>query len=578
MKWIAGVNAPWSRRAWLTQNAVAVLVGRYATRAPLLRTTVDPTASSGASPLADVGDDDWAALARRAVDAAGQAGADYADARLTRTIQHRYPYGDPLQQETETVGIGVRALVKGYWGFAASPSGDLTEVEQLAQHAVTQAKTNARGTPRTVDITQFPRVVGTWSTPVRIDPFAVSVEEKVTFMRYWEECARRVKLYIDPMVSHIEFTRQDRMLVTSTGTQCAQRCYESGGKIVCRAPGDMSQGLQGSLDVAGIETAGRGWELFLDANIPDQIRAMPDEIQAGVALQKAGSAVTIGRYPLVCDGATMAALLGATLGIATQLDRSLGYEANAGGTSFLNDPLSMLGTFNIASPSVTVTANRTASAQLATVKWDDEGVAPPEYTLIKDGILQDFQTTCEQAAWLAPYYSKHGRDIHSNGCAAAEDALNITLQHMPNLALVSNPSSVHIEDLVSNVKNGIMVEHGMAFQVDSQVRSGLLTSNPFDTRSRLREIKNGRLGRVLAGGAILFDTLEFWRHVIAVGGAETQAVFSTSQYPWGGRWGKQFPLAMLPVKGEPPQATSHSVQAAAATIINQPLINVLRKA
>ena len=160
--------------------------------------------------------------------------------------------------------------------------------------------------------------------------------------------------------------------------------------------------------------------------------------------------------------------------MATQLDRALGYEANAGGTSFMNDPLAMLGSFKTASPLVTIKSNRSAPMQLATVKWDDEGVVPSDTTLVKDGILHDFQTTREQAAWLAPYYSKSGRPVQSNGCAAAQSALAITMQHMPNLSLEPNPSQVKLDDLVANVKDGMQVEHGSLEQIDFQGRTGLV--------------------------------------------------------------------------------------------------------
>jgi TldD protein len=296
---------------------------------------------------------------------------------------------------------------------------------------------------------------------------------------------------------------------------------------------------------------------------------MPDRFVAEGALQAAAKPALVGRYTLVCDGATMAALLSATFGVATQLDRALGYEANAGGTSFLDDPLAMVGTLHVASPLVTVTGNRSAPTQLATVKWDDEGVAPQHFTLINNGTLTDYQTTREQASWLAPYYTKVGRPVRSNGCAASEDALAITLQQVPNLALEPSASGGRVDDLVSKVKHGLLLEGGQVVQVDSQARHGLLGGGT------LREITDGRLGNLIQGGAVLFDTMDFWKNVTAVGGAATTAVLPFSQYPYGGELGQ---LLHLPVKGQPAQASSYSVQAVAATVTNQSLIIPSRKA
>jgi TldD protein len=253
------------------------------------------------------------------------------------------------------------------------------------------------------------------------------------------------------------------------------------------------------------------------------------------------------------------------------LDRALGYEANAGGTSFIDDPLAMVGHYQVAAQPVTVTANRSAVAQLATVKWDDEGVEPESFTLVKDGVLTDFQTTREQATWLAPYYRQIGRPVRSHGCAGAEDALKITMQMMPNLSMEPSHEAVGLNDLVTPVKDGILIERGEVSSVDFQGRNGLLVGD-------MREIKNGKVGRKLRSGAVQFNTLDFWKHVLAVGGPSTVTTTSESQY--SGR-SLAYLLGVImdgALKGQPQQGTSYSSTAAAATIANQAIINPSRKA
>jgi TldD protein len=294
---------------------------------------------------------------------------------------------------------------------------------------------------------------------------------------------------------------------------------------------------------------------------------------AAAALKESPKPGSVGQYTLVCDGATMAALVGATFGVATQLDRALGYEANASGTSFITDPLAMAGTLAVASPAVTVTANRSAPAQLATVQWDEEGVLPPTVTLVKAGVLTDFQTTREQASWLAPYYAKVGRPVTSHGHAEAEDALGVTLQHRPNLALEPTTAPVSVDDLIASVPKGIYLEQGFVGQLDMQARTGVVDA------AVKREITNGRLGRLITGVALSFNTLHLWKHVTAVGGASTLMAVPFSQFPMGGAFLAGLGgLTIGLVKGQPPQVSSFSVQAAAAIITEQPLINPLRKA
>ena len=95
----------------------------------------------------------------------------------------------------------------------------------------------------------------------------------------------------------------------------------------------------------------------------------------------------------------------------------------------------MVGRHPVAAPAVTVTANRTEPGGCATVQWDDEGVVPEEFTLVKDGVLTDFHTMRESASWLKDYYGQQQRPVRSHGCAAAPTALHAPLTHPPNLAL-----------------------------------------------------------------------------------------------------------------------------------------------
>jgi TldD protein len=503
----------------------------------------------------------WEELAQRGAAAAKRAGAQYADARLSRTVIH--PLGfTGIWDWYETIGVGVRALVDGYWGFTAVPGGDLVTVEELARDAVAQARMNARGTPRTVELGSIPQAVGRWTMPVGIDPFTVPFEEKLAMMQSWVDYAHEVGVMIDPPASGLHFIRRERVVATSDGSRFTQTVYESGGKI-------MAEKVQNSsLPLEGLTAAGKGWEMVLDADIPAQLRALPGRLAAHQEREKNPKPVQVGRYTVVCDGATMASLLERTLGIATQLDRAMGYEANASGMSFLDEPLEMLGTYQVGSPLVTVTANRSAPGQLATVKWDDEGVMPDAFPLVKDGILVDYQTTREQATWLAPYYRKVNKAVRSHGCAAGDDALSIPLQQMPNLALAPNATNDSLDDLVSNVSKGILLVEGKA-RTDFQTRAGILTGV-------MREITNGRLGQPLVGGALNFDTRDLWKHVEALGGPATCVTAAATPFPYPAAFERLGGL--YPVKGEPPQHLSCSIQAGAAAVANQPVIVLMRKA
>jgi TldD protein len=187
------------------------------------------------------------------------------------------------------------------------------------------------------------------------------------------------------------------------------------------------------------------------------------------------------------------------------------------------------------------------------VKWDEEGVEPDEFTLVKDGVLIDYQTTREQAAWLAPWYNKQSLPVRSHGCAAVESAMSIPMQHIPNLTMKPGAVDASFADLVAGTTRGIAFIGGEA-RTDFQARNGT-------GWGLAREINNGKLGPILTDVAYLFRTTEMWKNVTAIGGV------NSSQR-----------LAVSHAKGQPSQTTSHTVTAVPMAVKNMSIINPSRRA
>jgi TldD protein len=256
----------------------------------------------------------------------------------------------------------------------------------------------------------------------------------------------------------------------------------------------------------------------------------------------------------------MARLLDATLGQGTEVDRALGYEANASGTSYLGpDPLTFLGT-PVAHEMVTVTANRSLPTGLATVKWDADGVTPEDFTIVKAGTLVDYQTTREQATWLAPWYTKAGTPIRSHGCAAAQDALCFPMQHTPNLALAPAATDASFEDLVAGLSDGIAIQKGFV-ETDFQCKNGIIRAYGPPQGSYIFQVKNGKRVAKLSHAGILFNATDLWKNVTVLGGAASVQHVPCSE-----------------VKGEPSQTTKHTVSVPPGVFKELPMIDLTRKA
>lgn len=492
-------------------------------------------------------------LVQRAVDAASAAGATYAEARVTRTVTQTFLFSGLLMDQ-ESLEIGVRALVNGAWGFAASPYWEMEEASQLAQDAVAQAIANAGIGPREVDMGSYPVAKGSWSTPIRIDPFLIPLEEKIDFVKSFAGLLpRHVRgRKASGGMANMGFIRQERTIASTEGALFHQTLYQSGGDFRVNLEGreaDNPQPDRQTVFATGINMAGAGWELMLDARLREQIPHLLEEAESLLFVPR--KPVEIGRYNLVCDAVTMANLVDGTLGRATQLDRVLGYEANATGTSYLGpDPFTFLGT-TLGESGFSVSGNRSMSKGLATVKWDDEGVEPEDFQIVSNGTLVDYQTTREQASWLSQWYKKHQREIRSHGCAASSSARLIPLQHTPNLVMSPGKEDVSFDDLISDIERGIAVSAQVA--MDFQSRSGTGSG-------AMREIVNGKLGAFIDGASFLFDSAQLWKTLEAIGGHKSADVIPSSS-----------------LKGEPAQRVSYSVSAVPGVFKDMAIIDARRK-
>jgi TldD protein len=189
---------------------------------------------------------------------------------------------------------------------------------------------------------------------------------------------------------------------------------------------------------------------------------------------------------------------------------------------------------------------------LATVKWDDEGVEPETFPIIENGVVVDYQTTREQAAWLSPWYQSRQRPVRSHGCAVAPGASNFPLQHTPNLQVKPGAGTTTFEEMIQNTSRGIAFLGGLA-STDFQSRTGA-------AGGMMREIVNGKLGPVLVGGQLLFDSTQLWKNLTELGGANSGETI-------GAKSGK----------GQPAQVTMYSVQAVAGRFKEMAVVDEKRK-
>jgi len=179
----------------------------------------------------------------------------------------------------------------------------------------------------------------------------------------------------------------------------------------------------------------------------------------------------------------------------------------------------------------------------ATVKWDDEGVAPPEATLVKDGILNDYQTTRESASWLTEYYQKKGVPVQSNGCAFAYGGMMSPKLQCPNLVMQPGKSETSFADLVAGTKRGMAIR-GALVNSDQQA----LNVNGYG--QYVNEIVDGKLGIALSNVMFNYRGPEFWKNLVAVGGPSSARQFGFAETTGARGSGYRFGHSISAVPGK----------------------------
>jgi TldD protein len=169
-------------------------------------------------------------LVSRALDTASQQGAAYADTRVVErraeSITVRNQNVEGLAAD-ESLGFGVRVIVDGYWGFAGSYRMTPEEADRVAAKAVAIARASARAGGPQADIGPPEVRVDAYRTPFRTDPFAVSLDDKITLLLRVNEAMMKVKSIVMAQ-SNVYYQREKKTFGSSEGGFIEQDLVETG--------------------------------------------------------------------------------------------------------------------------------------------------------------------------------------------------------------------------------------------------------------------------------------------------------------------------------------------------------------
>ena len=444
-------------------------------------------------------------LAEAALSAATAAGASHADLRVHRISTEIIQLRDGALETaviSREVGLAVRVIVDGTWGFASHAELAPSVAADTARRAVHVATTLAALNGERVELAGEPVYAdASWVSNYRVDPFGVPTADKIAVL---QEYSGRLlgPDGIDHVSAGLTAAKEQVFYADTFGSSITQQRVRVMPSLEAVTV-DSAAGSFDSMRTLAPPMA-RGWEALVDDQVwnwTDELAQLPSLLAEKV---KAPS-VTPGRKDLVIDPTNLWLTIHESIGHATEYDRAIGYEAAYAGTSFATPD--KLGTMRYGSPVMNVTADRTAEFGLASIGYDDEGVAAQRWDLVRDGVFVGYQ--------LDRVFAPRLGQPRSNGCSYADSPHHVPIQRMANVSLQPSPEEISTADLIGRVEDGIYIVGDKSWSIDMQRYNFQFTGQ------RFFRIRDGRLDGQLRDVAYQATTIDFWNSLEAVGGPST---------------------------------------------------------
>lgn len=437
---------------------------------------------------------------------AKRAGANYVDARIVRTKNESLSVKNGAVEvalDSFEQGIGIRTLVGGAFGFAAT--FDLTEngARRAAVLSVETAKASARQKRVDATLAKVEPVVAKYTTPFKVDPFKIPLDEKLGLLIGLSEKIRTVK-GVNIASSSLRFTQKKQIFASSEGAFIEQTILMTGAGMEAIAIGGGQMQIRSYPNSHGGQFITGGYELIDELSLGDKAEGMAKEAVALLGAKECPSTTT----SLILGSSQLALQIHESIGHPAELDRALGSEASFAGMSFLTTD--KLGNYRVGSNPVNIVADATAKRGLGSFSFDDEGVAASSFHIVKDGIFLGYLNSRQTAAAIG---------LKPNGSMRAGGYNRIPLIRMTNVSL--SPGEESLGDLIASTKEGILMDTNKSWSIDDKRLN-------FQFATEIAwQIRNGRIEEILKNPNYTGKTPTFWGSCSAIADKDSWVIWGT---------------------------------------------------
>lgn len=433
---------------------------------------------------------------------------EFADARLVECEELRLYHSvaaDADERREHNLGIGVRVLVNGAWGFASRPLTTGADARRAARQALTVALAGA-GTENPVSLPPREGTSGSYITPVTTDPFAVDDADRHALLAGLITSMSAPSEVRDAQAG-VNAKRQHRHYADTEGSRQHQHLIESGAMMIATAADDYHVQRRSFPNSFHGNTGGAGWEFVLGLDMPGNAARVGEEAAALLTAPVAPA----GTADLLVGAQQVALQIHESCGHALELDRMLGDERNFAGTSFIS--VQDVGQLRYGSPAVNITSDPTVPGTRGTFAYDDEGTPAVRTPLIAEGIVVDTLSTRDAAARAG---------LRVTGAARSDGWAYLPVCFSTHVHL--EPGSGSLDELLDRLGDGYYLDDNRSWSIDNQ-----RLNFQFGTEVAY-EVRGGQRRRLLKNFSYGGVTPRFWGAVEAVGGPAEVRNFG---YPCG---------------------------------------------
>jgi TldD protein len=438
-------------------------------------------------------------------------GVQYADLRVVNDRQRALATKNGKighAGDSESIGVGIRALVQGSWGFAATRDLTRNGIEAAAAQAIEIARASAGVKQQETRMVPEKAYQDEWTSPCQIDPFTTSIEDNLGLLMRIDQQLRRVN-GVTLAETNMNFRRYDQWFYSSEGSAIHQVKYTTGAGYAAHSFQNNDIQKRSYPNSFGGQWQDRGYELIAELHLLENAQRIGEEC---VALHKADQCPE-GVFTIILDSSQLGLQIHESIGHPIELDRVLGMEANFAGTSFLTTD--KLRNLRYGSDIVNVVADATEEhgPGLGTFKYDDEGVPAQCTPIISNGQFTGYLTSRDTASAI-------GLE-RSGGTMRADGWNRLPMIRMTNISILPAKQPLTLAELIGGTGDGILFQTNRSWSIDDK-----RYNFQFGTEIGW-EIKNGKLGRMLKNPSYSGITTEFWNSMDAICSREEWVLWGT---------------------------------------------------